>query len=327
MKRGFWPDYAFDLGLLDPNIPDSTRAGYLSKKELLRFQQSLNPKSWEPLLEDKSLFYRYCRSADISIPKLYAIFFRDTAGWTFSGHVPASRGDWKRFLEEEIPREFVIKPARGAYGREIKIFTRSQQVFNEATGKSFTADNIYEMMSSNSPYHYDCYVIQERVKNHPGLMAFTNSKALQTIRMITLANGRNQFRLLIATHKFAISKNIIDNIERGLTGNIRAEVSDNGFLNPALTIIPNRPGVKKLEAHPNTGLPFREFQVPFWDEACRLVKEVHLQFLPIQIIGWDVAITPNGPVIIEGNIWCDPPTPHKVDKIIHAISEKSIPGF
>ena len=153
------------------------------------------------------------------------------------------------------------------------------------------------------------------------LVEFTDSQALQTIRFITLAKSQSQFDLLISTHKFAIGDNIIDNIERGLTGNIRAEVSDSGFLNPAVTITPNKPGIKRIETHPQTGLPFEKYRVPHWEEACKLVKQVHLKFLPIQLIGWDVAITPNGPVIVEGNIWCDPPVPHTVDKIISAMSE------
>lgn len=53
--------------------------------------------------------------------------------------------------------------------------------------------------------------------------------------------------------------------------------------------------------HPDTGVVFKDFQIPQWHEAKDLVIRAH-QFLPkIHSIGWDVTITKKGPVIIEGN--------------------------
>ena len=43
-----------------------------------------------------------------------------------------------------------------------------------------------------------------------------------------------------------------------------------------------------------------------WKESCQLAIETARNFLPLRIVGWDIAITPNGPSIVEGNAWADP---------------------
>ena len=56
-----------------------------------------------------------------------------------------------------------------------------------------------------------------------------------------------------------------------------------------------------VERHPVTGVCFENFSLPFWDEVEKLVLKAHA-FIPSVIsIGWDVAITEKGPVLLEGN--------------------------
>ncbi len=53
--------------------------------------------------------------------------------------------------------------------------------------------------------------------------------------------------------------------------------------------------------HPITNKEILGFIVPYYDEACQMVKETAKIIPQVKYIGWDVAITPNGPAIIEGN--------------------------
>lgn len=319
-KKGFRPEYAFQLGLLNPEITESEISRYISKKAMIKIQEKLNPKSWEPLTEDKSIFYRYCMEIGIHIPQLYAISFKGSPGWSFNGNVLNSLQDWIKFLQEEVPSEFVIKPAGGAYGLDIQIFNRHEYTFTDTTGDKYCVDDIYKKIFSNPIY--DCFIIQERIMNHAKIIDFTGSDTLQTLRMISFINSRNQQpQILYSSLKVASGKGIVDNFERGMTGNLKAEVSEKGFLEPAVTIGQNYPGIKSLIRHPKTNLRFDELQIPYWNETCDIIKKIAIKFLPVKIVGWDVAIAPNGPVLIEGNRLFDPPNPHRVDKIVNAISE------
>ena len=53
--------------------------------------------------------------------------------------------------------------------------------------------------------------------------------------------------------------------------------------------------------HPYSGIKFSEFTVPFWDEIKDLVVYAHKHLYNMYSAGWDVAITPYGPLLIEGN--------------------------
>jgi hypothetical protein len=112
---------------------------------------------------------------------------------------------------------------------------------------------------------------------------------------------------------------VVDNWQRGLTGNAESAVSlSDGLLEPAVTICPNGSGLRTIPTHPKTGVCFDQFRLPFWSEVCSLVKETAIKFLPVRTIGWDVAITPNSPVILEEDIWCGAPNEHRQ---LHALLE------
>jgi hypothetical protein len=65
--------------------------------------------------------------------------------------------------------------------------------------------------------------------------------------------------------------------------------------------------MRVFSAHPKTGIPFATVRLPHWPAARLLVCRAALVFAPIRTVGWDVALTTEGPVLVEGNVWWDPP--------------------
>ena len=57
----------------------------------------------------------------------------------------------------------------------------------------------------------------------------------------------------------------------------------------------------KTETHPLSGIVFEGYQIPWWPETLELIQNAHRQFYELQSIGWDVVITENGPILLEGN--------------------------
>src|SRR5205814_2368486 len=53
--------------------------------------------------------------------------------------------------------------------------------------------------------------------------------------------------------------------------------------------------------HPTTYARIEGARLPFWEKTKRLAVQAHALFSDRLAIGWDIAITGEGPVIIEGN--------------------------
>ncbi|MDR1355695.1 MAG: hypothetical protein LBJ43_05515 [Propionibacteriaceae bacterium] len=53
--------------------------------------------------------------------------------------------------------------------------------------------------------------------------------------------------------------------------------------------------------HPETGTKIPGFQIPNWQACKALAKEAALRIPQLGLVGWDIASTPTGPVLVEGN--------------------------
>jgi len=326
LREEYKPQEAFGLGLFNPELPIEHYKKFISKQKLFSLQRLLNPACWDYLTENKSIFYNFCKASDVPIPEIYGIFFRKTPGWGFGNKLLSTRKEWTIFFEKEIPDEFVIKPAWGVYGKKITILKRTDKGFlNRATGKFLDSEGLYELMMQDSGF--DQFVIQERLRSHPEIVRFTDNPYLQTVRITTYINGKDECLILHGIFKMILGDNVVDNFSSGATGNIITSVELNQGTLRSGKMAGDIPGMlKNVSIHPKTGDSIEGFQIPLWRESCALVKECAFKFLPIRTIGWDVGITERGPLIVEGNMWWDPPNIHGYGRKFFNIARKELEG-
>lgn len=316
----FEPAEAFRLGLFRPSPAHDGPSPYVSRKRLTRVQEALNPPGWAPLLKNKDLFYRYSAALGIPIPQLYAVIQRSAPGWSPMGCPIRTQDDWKAFFERHLPTEFAVKPAIEAYGKGFNTYRKMDGGYVDASHARLEFSDLYNALVSAG---HDRYVIQERLQSHSELIRLSGTEALQTVRMITLVDSASDVHVLHAHLKVIEADEVVDTLIVGLTGNIEAPVDlESGRLKSANRIPDTGTGVVTIEVHPKTRIPFAEFALPFWPQAHDLVQQAAVHFLPVRTIGWDVALTPAGPVIVEGNVWWDPPNQHhSLHAILGAIRE------
>lgn len=56
-----------------------------------------------------------------------------------------------------------------------------------------------------------------------------------------------------------------------------------------------------IATHPQTGVEIEGFQVPDFDRVLDLADRLARVVPEIPYVGWDIAVTPDGPIVIEGN--------------------------
>lgn len=222
------------------------------------------------------------------------------------GQPMSGRSEWIAQLSSTLPETFVVKPAKGVYGERVTAWTRVDGDLVDHTGERLSFAELLDSICSDS--RYDCFIIQERLENHAELIRLTGSAGLQTIRLVTFVDGDGQVHLTDGALKLIVGNQVIDNIGHGTTGNVWAGiVLEQGVLGPAVAPSPDGLGYVSLSAHPVTGLELAGFVLPDWSDLITLVLRCARLFLPLRTVGWDVALTTRGPVVVEGNRWWDPP--------------------
>jgi hypothetical protein len=293
------------------NLTDKARAKLLSRRSMTALMERLNPEPWRCLLRNKALFYQHCTTLQLPTPKLLALILPGRTGWIPKGNAPGSPSQWTRFLGSECPAELAVKPISGNYGSGIRILTRTDNGhFHQLGDEPITCDNLAEHLF-HDPNHPG-YILQERIYNHPDLLALSQAQGLQCVRLIVMTDPQGQSHILHAHLKIIVGDNPHDNFQFGNSGNLLARVDvTTGSLSSALNRNPSGPGYIELTHHPGTRQQITGLNLPHWPATCRLVRKASQLLQPLRVIGWDVAITPNGPVIIEGNWNSDPPNPFR----------------
>lgn len=140
------------------------------------------------------------------------------------------------------------------------------------------------------------YIFQDVIQQHESLNKI-NDSSVNTIRITTVRGASGKINILNSFLRLGSTKDsFVDNVK---TGGLAVGIDDSGLLRKYGFY--DVPFGTKVEKHPINNTVFEGYQLPYWDEVKDLVEKAHKQFYYVQSIGWDVAITPNGPILIEGN--------------------------
>lgn len=144
------------------------------------------------------------------------------------------------------------------------------------------------------------YVVQERVEQHPD-MAALHPSSVNTLRLTT-AHVDGRAHLFSAVVRVGTGGSIVDNWSSG--GLLLYADPASGRLGGRalykLGMAPGGSGVA-VRSHPDTGVEFDGYSVPMFEEAVDLVVRFHDDLGPLVMVAWDVAVTPTGPTVVEGN--------------------------
>lgn len=236
---------------------------------MYEYQLRMNPKASRKILENKILFLDH---------------FRDLIKRSF---VPLSGGpdDIKNLADllDNPSGRIALKGSLGQVGAEVEI----------VKCENYKPDTLLDHMKKNN---YD--LAEEFVLQHADLNDLSPS-GLNTIRIITQYHDGE---VIILGARLRVSINSpVDNMA---AGNIAA------LVDPETGIV-DGPGVfsditkEPLSVHPVTGMPIEGFRVPYWHAVLRLADTVARRAGGNKSVGWDIAVTADGPELIEGNHnWC-----------------------
>lgn len=189
----------------------------------------------------------------------------------------ANFDDFKKFAQD---MEYIFaKPNNGASGsgiEKIKVsdYKDLKELYNYIKEKNFG-------------------VIEEVIVQHKDLQKLYPS-SINTYRIVTIVvNGKPQCSYAI--FKMGTGGQCVDNSAKG---GIFAPID---LENETIANVALSERGEIFEKHPDTGIDLVGYKLPYVKEALELCYNAALEIEQIKFVGWDVAITESGPIIVEGN--------------------------
>jgi hypothetical protein len=296
-----------EIAKLDLLGPRHTRAWLernTSKRRQVELQCRLNPVNYWILTEDKAIFYRFCLGSGLPVPRFFGSISVPRHGAS-AALTAKMREHAIHVLENADATDLIVKPAHGLYGIGVVALRRENGNLLDSGGACRKAGDIPDWLATVCDY--DTFVVQERLDVHPSLQRLSGTRNLQTVRMVTYVRRDGRPVIGCCQLKIIGGNSLVDNFGNGRLGNLIGDIpAAGGRLSRVHGAAPDGSSTQ-MNRHPRTDMVFDGFSIPFWDQACALVERAALVFLPLRTVGWDVAITPRGPVLIEGNVTWDPP--------------------
>lgn len=121
-----------------------------------------------------------------------------------------------------------------------------------------------------------------------------NPGSINTIRVVTkCVDGKSD--ILFAAARIGSGDSVVDNFHSGGVG-VSVNIQK-GILEGKAIDKKNR----ESDYTPTTKIKVDGYPIPYFKEIVKMTKEAAKVNDDVNIVGWDVAITDNGPLIIEGN--------------------------
>lgn len=195
--------------------------------------------------------------------------------------------------------------AQGAEGHKILVFTGRE--VNEPNrivalnGDVYDADRIVAstkedavLKAGNPGADTRSYLLEQRIRQHPDLVALVGP-TLCCVRVLTIVTLEGEPKIVAAVFKLQPDPVGVDHLMHGGVG---AWVDpDSGVLGRGRV----RDHLADVSTIPGTNISFLGFQLPYWPEVRDLAYRAAAAFPWARAIGWDIAISEQGPVLVEGN--------------------------
>jgi hypothetical protein len=265
--------YAYGLWLPDRRMSIDN---YLYSNECARLFKALNQPSDPDPIGDKLIFFNICKVHGIPTPPVLAAF--------------TPRGKLFDFESGRSPQHDLFVKGSTASGRAERLRWRGGD-FESNRGSRLKPENLSAYLVDRARTWNLTLLVQPVLSNHPDLRVEPNG-ALAMARLVTGRSPSGEVTPIFCFIYFGLPGQITS-----ASNHVTLIDVANGRVMPAPP--QDAPGMSMYR--------YRQFgstdtcKLPDWEAVLRHVKVAHQACSNFVFVGWDVAFTPRGPVVLEGN--------------------------
>jgi hypothetical protein len=268
------------------------------KGDLLRLLHRLQPKAGERRINlgDKMQLFAWCARA--GLPHTAPVML-----------VEDGRLVWQSADLLELDQDLFVKPriGRGAVGVSLHRRSAAFQYVDSAGATRMLGELVGEIVRRSGTR---AMMVLPRLRNHPAI-ADMAAESLITIRAVTVLDEDLEPELVVAYLRVLTKLEPDWPVRKPISEYAAAIDLETGRLGP---MTGDKPECLSQwhERHPVTGVAVLGRPVPCWDAVVALAERAHQVARDRILVGWDIAVTPQGPVLLEGNSYPDVHYPQRI---------------
>jgi hypothetical protein len=297
------PAEFFYYRLWQCDLPLQEKLKFVSKQTQEAMHRACNDPNWHAVTHDKLLLHSVLEMAGLPMPPIEAVvhptrFLAGQRRHLLGAKHLANAQSVRKFLSERANYPIFGKPIDGMYSLGAFHACFSPMHLEEmltrivVDGESAETEALAGRLLA-SPARY---ILQKPLLPHRELADLTGPR-LCCARLLILLTTDGPI-LESAVLKIPVGTNIADNYWR--EGNLLGALDpDTGRISRVVTGTGSN--LRESPIHPDTGASLAGQVVPAWPEICLLAMKAAHVFPGVRTQSWDIAITQDGPCILEIN--------------------------
>jgi len=298
LRKGIGPRYYHLARFWRPGIPLPEKLAHYSDRQYRRKVAELNPPEYQKISQHKVVEKAMLTLFGLPTPRFLG-YFHATRGRTAGGVPLRSAADLESLLAGRIDTQVCFKAVEGFGGggfAALRVERRGDALalVHPLSGEVRTVAEWFSHLE-RAP---DGWLLEEYLPQHPTLRAL-NPDSLNTLRMWTIRHGAD-VHVHGAFLRVGRAGSQVDNTSAGglacpvdiATGRIAAALD--------LTLRRN-----EYQRHPDSGAPLVGVAIPYWQDCVALAGAALSIFPQMTFAGLDIAVAPDGPRVIELNVYPD----------------------
>jgi hypothetical protein len=289
-------DEALYFGLYHNGIAKAEARRFVGKRRQAKFHYHCNDSTWFAAAHDKALCYTVIRGTGLRTPHTRAVWAeKHRTGYP---RLLRSKTDLAAFLVQNREWPLFLKPIDGMYSiGTLKVMGAADGQVELFGGERFPVDVVADYMADMSKTGYllqDCLAPSS-------FAAEAFGAAVPSVRLLILFSAAEP-AIESAVIKIPSANHIADNYWRG--GNMLGALShETGIIDRVISGF----GAKLVEheIHPVTGTRLVGLSIPDVRAICDTALAAASIFPGVRTQSWDVALTREGPTLLEFNFGGD----------------------
>lgn len=273
------------------------RRDFLGLNEQRLYLDYLNPGRYYSLARNKYLAHKTLENTGVRKSELYC-YYQPEARYISSSESASDIDGVLRILQNKNVRSCVIKTTESSHGDNVWVIKAIDYQETDAIMKRFDGQEI----TLSSVLGEEALIFESVVRQTKQFAAF-NESSVNTVRFMTALYPDGLAKIIATFIKIGRAGKCVDNAGGGgnvdvcvdiETGEIKYAIQYDGWHN-----------IKDIEKHPDSGAQLNGVIIENWSVIKEEVMKFQQSFPYCKVAGWDIAITDEGPLVIEVNDFWD----------------------